>query len=285
MLRSPDVLEQSSTLLAPLTLSSSANDAKLYMLIADIAQEYGDDLLMQHIQEKFKRRITLLDACKYGLTNEVREIVQSTREIMQSAPAADALCNDGRYLLLAAEYGHIQCITLLLTLGFNVNATQRDCIRTPLFFATSHGHLECVRALLKAGASVEGCLMEAAQENQIECLKELIRAGAEVSGEKYDRYPPLHCAAMKGNLACLQELLRAGAPMNVKGRYEGSTALHHAVANNHIDCVKELLLYGAMYNRWNKDNETPLDVAIRKGHKEIVELLQHVSQSKCCTLL
>jgi ankyrin repeat protein len=40
------------------------------------------------------------------------------------------------------------------------------------------------------------------------------------------------------------------------------------------DVVVSLIEKGADINAKNKDGETPLDLALRQGHKEIVELLR-----------
>ena len=55
-------------------------------------------------------------------------------------------------LLMAADYGHANCVRLLLLAGASPNGSQGSG-GSPLFLATAKGHSECVRLLVEAGAS------------------------------------------------------------------------------------------------------------------------------------
>ena len=57
-------------------------------------------------------------------------------------------------LHLAAEGGHLECIDLLLRLGFEVNLRDRSDRATALHWAAQEGHLDAVKRLVDAGADV-----------------------------------------------------------------------------------------------------------------------------------
>lgn len=61
----------------------------------------------------------------------------------------------GTPLRLAASYGHLSCLQVLLAHGADVDSLDVKA-QTPLFTAVSHGHLDCVRVLLEAGAWPSG---------------------------------------------------------------------------------------------------------------------------------
>ena len=71
----------------------------------------------------------------------------------QRRGALDARENDGGTALhIAAEYGHAECVTLLLDRGARVDARNSNDA-TPLHLAAEYGHLEIARALVARGAS------------------------------------------------------------------------------------------------------------------------------------
>ena len=59
-------------------------------------------------------------------------------------------------LHLAAERGHLDCIDLLLRLGFAVDTRDRTDKATALHWAAAGGHLEIGKRLLAAGAVIDG---------------------------------------------------------------------------------------------------------------------------------
>jgi ankyrin repeat protein len=70
-------------------------------------------------------------------------------------------------------------------------------------------------------------------------------------------------------------LLSHGADVNIKQR-DGGTALYRAVCEGHLEVVKVLVSNGANVNAaWMTfATHTPLQVAIRNGNLEIVNLLK-----------
>nr|BAG62367.1 unnamed protein product [Homo sapiens] len=125
----------------------------------------------------------------------------------------------GTPLRLAASYGHLSCLQVLLAHGADVDSLDVKA-QTPLFTAVSHGHLDCVRVLLEAGASPGGSI--------------------------YNNCSPVLTAARDGAVAILQELLDHGAEANVKAKLpvwasniaSCSGPLYLAAVYGHLDCFR-----------------------------------------------
>lgn len=56
---------------------------------------------------------------------------------------------------LAARAGHTEVLQLLIDAKVDVNVVEKSTLCTPLFYAAEYGHADCVAMLLKAGASIE----------------------------------------------------------------------------------------------------------------------------------
>lgn len=74
----------------------------------------------------------------------------------------------------------------------------------------------------------------------------------------------------------LRSLVSGGADINLRA-WNNWTPLHQAVSYGSYDVVKELLALGADKSLRTDidDNETPLEIAKRKGSKELVTLLRN----------
>jgi FOG: Ankyrin repeat len=90
---------------------------------------------------------------------------------------------------------------------------------------------------------------------------------------KYDERTPLHYAADEGRLAVVATLLKHGAYIDARDVY-GMTPLYLAVRNTHVDVVYYLLRKGADPNvQDGKWRMTPLHVAAYFGEVVVVKLL------------
>ncbi|XP_076860720.1 ankyrin repeat and SOCS box protein 15 isoform X2 [Brachyhypopomus gauderio] len=93
----------------------------------------------------------------------------------------------------AADGGHIQCLTLLLDKGFDVNAlleqhiseNYSDMRKTALFFAVSNGDVTCTELLLSAGAKPDldplSSLLVAVRAGRYEIVKLLLAKQADMN--------------------------------------------------------------------------------------------------------
>ena len=82
----------------------------------------------------------------------------------------------------------------------------------------------------------------------------------------------LHLAADYGHVEVVETLLSQGADIDAENDMN-YTALHIAVEGDHKDIVRILLENGAD-SLPNRFGETPLEMAVEKGHTEMVEILR-----------
>jgi ankyrin repeat protein len=211
-------------------------------------------------------------------------------------------------LLVAGQCGNQGVFWLLVERGYQLDL-ERDNVAWMFIEAAGHGAIEIVRWLLAQGVNVDAtdfggrtALIRAAHRDHLEVVEELLRAGADPDHRDDDTETVLMWAAdHAGNAAVLRALLQAGAHVNLKNDVE-HTALSWAMRDGDLEMVKVLLDAGADVNgvgvliwaayygdapatrlllergvdirRIVNDDGTALDVARKRGHRDVVNLLK-----------
>ena len=139
----------------------------------------------------------------------------------------------------------------LIERGADINAVTDDKNETPLFYATRYDYQESIEILLDYGADVN--VANTGGWTALYNATSMNRPGRKITVAK---------------------LLAHGA--NVDGTGEtgkNSTPLHHAFhdGSEGEKIVRMLLMYGANVNIQNRQGETPLMMAARKGMVKIVQ--------------
>ena len=121
-------------------------------------------------------------------------------------------------------------------------------------------------------------LSTAIVNGRTEIALELINAGANPDLPMSDYLPPLCSAAFHGNIEVVKALLKAGADKEAVNMV-GYTPLGSAAEMGHLEVAKVLLAAGANpdghgCDQNGKDAETPSALVRRKGHVEILRLLE-----------
>ncbi|GJL68219.1 MAG: hypothetical protein NPIRA06_08540 [Nitrospirales bacterium] len=200
----------------------------------------------------------------------------------------------------AARAGQDTVVNLFLKKGADINA-QGNRGETPLLMAAYNCHERVVRVLLKKGAnfSIKGIIdsgsysgswmtpLLIASGNRCDAiiLSDLINAGAD-PGEIEDKYgwSPLIFAANTGNLPTVKVLLLTDVDVNHQAN-DGITALIASAGQGSKEVVQILLAAGAdmairatklggPLNKGLEPADTALSVAKRRGHSEVVALLE-----------
>ena len=159
-------------------------------------------------------------------------------------------------LIIASQKGRTEIVKILLTAdGIEVNKALHDI--TPLYIASQKGYTKIVKLLLKvAGIEVNKAFYDitplyiASQNGHTEIVKLLLKvAGIEVNKAGRNGWRPLSIASYYGNTEIVKLLLDHKANI-------------HAVVT--VDSPKALI----------KAGDTALDIARKKGHVHVVELLE-----------
>ena len=164
-------------------------------------------------------------------------------------------------LMLAAEGGDVQAVSLLLGAGAKVN-TQGAGGFTPLLLAAGSNHLTTIRLLLDHGADTEKqdiigrtVLLRATDGDDLVTIRLLLDRKANVNTREELGYTPL----MMAHQVCIAKLLlERGADIEARNYLTGATPLIcHSAAGN-LSIVRLLLDKGAAINAGDSIHQTAL---------------------------
>ena len=184
------------------------------------------------------------DPVAYGNRVESGDLGQ-VREWLAAGLDPDYLADRiGTGLMIAAWYGNLPMMELLVARGANVN---------------------------KANALGEQALMHAAWRGQSEAIKWLLAKGAKVNSAPM-RWSALHYAAFGGHGDAAKQLLDNGADINARST-NGSSVLMMAVYEGHETLVRQLLARGADRGLKNDRGEGALEWAFKHQRLAIARLV------------
>jgi ankyrin repeat protein len=192
--------------------------------------------------------------------------VQKVKSILEETPDAfnkDKLNQKGHLddwpLSTAARNGNLEIVKLLVEHGATVDIGKEAGERTPLMAASSQGHTAVVTYLLSQGADVN------VKGKGLTPLLEACRYVLLPFGPAGDKKKTIYI------------LLDNGADVNVQDESwlkTGGTPLMYAVMQGDAALVQALLFKGARLDLKNKDSETALSLAKKKGLEYITQLLE-----------
>lgn len=123
-----------------------------------------------------------------------------------------------------------------------------------------------------ANFSTAGQLIDAIDKEDLSALEQLLSEGANCEDDLIG--PVLPYAAGKGNVEVLKMLLAHGASLETPDKIRGETPLFAAVLHEQEDAVAFLVTSGAQVDTKNENNQTALDIAIKKNNLAIIKILQ-----------
>eukprot|EP00873_Tetraselmis_striata_P010362 jgi/Tetstr1/430626/TSEL_020419.t1 len=183
----------------------------------------------------------------------------------------------------AAEFGHAKFVKFLLDAGVD-HTTVDNTGETPLHLAAVNGHADAAKVLIdfdghakialrKVNNDNEAPIHWAALKGHTAVLKLFIAKGGdemkEFSGKNLDR--PLHYAAMNNHEQATSYLLRAHASTLAQNK-DGETPLHLAAKRGALSSLHALVSYMGKDSRnpKNKDGKTPMDLASSGNVRDIL---------------
>lgn len=182
-------------------------------------------------------------------------------------------------LHLAAEQGMEETVDLLIECGARLDLVTRDR-QTALHLAAASGAVGVVQRLLQRGAAVNSVDLEertpfycAVQSNHLECASLLHSSGTSIEHRSLAGFTPIHIAAFENHDRLVEWLLKLGVSVAVRSQPDQLTPLHCASSYNSCRSAQLLIAFGADVNARDVDDDTPLHLAGRRGHPEMIRLL------------
>ncbi|GAB1401676.1 hypothetical protein MASR1M68_05870 [Elusimicrobiota bacterium] len=114
-----------------------------------------------------------------------------------------------------------------------------------------------------------------AEENQSQC-----KSVADINSNPKHGATPLISAVKKNNIEIAKMLIEKGADVNAVGGSEKKTAIFFAVSDDNVEMAKMLISKGADLNVTDDYYRTPLNIAVEKGNKKMINLLLGVKEEK-----
>ena len=153
----------------------------------------------------------------------------------------------------------------LIAKGADVNSKDKKYGNTALMWASYNGNVEIVQALIDKGADINAnsnpgrtALMWASISGHKEVVQLLLAKGADVNSKDVDGNTALIHAADEGRTEIVQALIDKGADVNAERIGRGAL----------------IITSGQISGVTKGRRETALSLAIKKRHKDIVDILR-----------
>ena len=188
-------------------------------------------------------------------------------------------------LIIAAQYGYIDIVNLLLECGATTDNQKNNGARV-LITASYEGHTYIVNSLLKHKAVTDvvdmyGCtaLMYAAYKGCTDIVKLLLKHKAATDLVNQDGWTALMAASQNGHSKTVKILLEGGANIECTMN-NGKTSLMMAAQHGRSKTIKVLLEEGANIESVTKFGKTALCFAAEFGKTEaFITLLEHKAKT------
>ncbi|CAG7727822.1 unnamed protein product [Allacma fusca] len=182
-------------------------------------------------------------------------------------------------LMIAAQNGNSNVLSILLQSGAQVNAKSLSTIKTPLMFAAFHGHLSVVQILDRAGAEWDCCdktgcnvLHHAVNGGNLRIVLYILdRTGKRLLNEKdYSGWTPLMRSIVVGrSTEVVKLLLLRGADPNATDKVNTKSCLMAAALLGKHEMVTQLLLANADPSYINANDKSIVDISDNFGSEGI----------------
>lgn len=191
------------------------------------------------------------------------------------------MTQSGEMPLHAAARNDSQAIVeILINAGADVNVLDEFC-RTPLHFAVLKERCQILSFLLSHGADIdaetstgETALHLAARCDSTPCLGVLLRHNPNASATNRKGETALFLAATYGCVRAVERLVTIVSNLEVSdSRIDHETPLHVAAKNGHKEIVRVLLSEGAKINALTSTGDTVLSLAETFSQQDVIDML------------
>ncbi|XP_067660925.1 ankyrin repeat domain-containing protein 50-like [Haliotis asinina] len=177
--------------------------------------------------------------------------------------------------------GDVEVVKYVLSQNMLDINSRVKCGRTAVMLAAGNGNKDLVQLFVDKGADVS--LLDKTGDNILHCacrgggaevLKYILSKDmVDINSLGHRKRTPVIVAAERGHEEVVELLVKHGADLSLSKR-SGGNILHHVCQRGHYKLVKYVLSLNMVdiNSRWWM-KRTPVMVAARYGHKEVVELL------------
>ncbi|XP_046567997.1 ankyrin repeat and KH domain-containing protein mask-like [Haliotis rubra] len=181
----------------------------------------------------------------------------------------------------ACAGGHVEVTKYILSQNtVDINSRRNDN-RTPVMIAGRWGHRDVVELLVDHRANLSlrdvhgyNILHLGSHGEYVEVLKYVLSQDTEdINSRANDNKTPVMVAGRRGHKDVVELFVKRGANLSLTDRSK-SNILHYACAGGHVEVTKYILSQNTVdINSRRNDNRTPVMIAGRWGHRDVVELL------------
>ena len=195
-------------------------------------------------------------------------------------------------LFIASKNGHYRVVKCLISYGANINIVYDGVyLRTALNVAVANGFYRVVKLLLDEGAD-QNCasfvpnrswlitpVFLAARHDRLVVLQYLLENGANMANNQQSAdvtITTFHIAVFSKSLQVVQYLINRGADVNCINEYCSrwhQYPLLTAIGTGCLQMVRLLLENGANVNQVDRYHQSPLQLACKYNHHDIVKIL------------
>ena len=253
------------------------------LTLLSLAAEHGHLNVVQLLLREKLDQVVLDNSLLLAAENHCTDIVKELLAAGANASFKDIL---GRTVLfMHCQYGKSGSFAattqVLLDAGVNVNTVIYDGT-TPLHKAVERGDQTEVSLLLEHGAVVDAKtkadrrtpLRNAIVARHEECVRLLLDHGADRNAIFDGGRTPVTLAAGCGNFKILKMVLEKPADLNVRLEAYDWTPLHIAAMKGERIMIRMLLEAGADVNARDTEGLSPAQMAERRGHADVAEILR-----------
>ena len=183
---------------------------------------------------------------------------------------------DGCLLVNAVHYSRQDMLEYLLEKGFNVRGNIFS-LKNPLIVAAKENKKDILNLLLERSENnqivLNNALSLASQNGNDKIVDILISKGSDLRDDIYTTSPALVAAAKFGHLDIVKRIVEIrGCDIDIKNGF-GNSALAMSARNGYEDITDYLIRNGSNINSQNLAGNTPIIFAVMGGHYKVFKKL------------